>query len=160
EHQIALRHRPAGGDRHRALNARIDRIADPQNIAEDDLGDGRDRRVLEIELVALAVAALLRRRRRLDRLLAAEIAVAARDAWRRAGRARRLGKTGRQIEIADGIEGVRRARDSLRQRHRVTGAHTAGETRDKAGPTDHHATSHARAMIDHAPAPDLRLVSL
>ena len=48
--QVGLRHRATRGQRHRALHARIDGVADAENVAEDDLGDRRDRRVLEIQI--------------------------------------------------------------------------------------------------------------
>src|SRR5262249_42108267 len=48
KNQIVLRHWPAGRYGHRALNARIDRIAGTEDIAEDDFGDRRHRGVFEI----------------------------------------------------------------------------------------------------------------
>ena len=52
-----LWHRTPGRQRHGALHARIDGVADAEYVAEDDLCDRRDRRVLEIEIVAVAVRA-------------------------------------------------------------------------------------------------------
>ena len=112
EQDIVLGDRAARRQADGALHARIDGVADAENVAENDLGDGGDRRVLEIELVALAAAAG-RRRRDLDRIGAAA-AVIARGA-QALGRAR-IGDLGaarkarRQVGAAHPVDRIRRNR--------------------------------------------------
>ena len=38
------------------MHPRIDHVAGVENVAEDHLGDGRDRRVLEVQVVAVTAA--------------------------------------------------------------------------------------------------------
>jgi hypothetical protein len=103
-----------------ALDARIDRVADAENVAEHDLGDGRDRGTLEVQFEPVADLLRLRRdlldrkrRRRGDLGSRLSCVVgAAVDLGAGASRLRRLlGEnllriTRRQIELADLAEHV------------------------------------------------------
>ena len=64
-----------------SLHARIDGVTRAENVAEDDFGDGDNRRVFEIELVTLAAAGGRHRRGRLDGCAS----VIARRAWAAGG---------------------------------------------------------------------------
>ena len=83
----------------------IDRVADAENVAEDDLGDRRDRRVLEIEFVAVAAGRRRGRRRRHGppQRPPSDSAVAGRDAAARRCLGR-LRKARQQIDGADLVE--------------------------------------------------------
>ena len=110
EQQVALRHRPPRGERNRALHARIDDVADAKDVAEHDLGDTGDRRILEIQLIPVAA----RRGLRADH--AGQVGPGARlaeigrgrHAARAAGRdsARRLRKARQQIDRAHLVEDI------------------------------------------------------
>ena len=72
--RVRLGYRPHRGERHGALHAGIDRVANVEYVTKDDLCDGRDRRILEIEVIAAAAAIVaLGQRAALRRRTIAEI---------------------------------------------------------------------------------------
>jgi hypothetical protein len=112
EQEVAARDRTARCQAHGALDPRVDRVAHAQDVAEDDLGDRRHRRVLEVQFVAVAV------RRALRTLDAGKLGAAARGgaaavvtdgpsllADRRV-RIGRIGKARQQIEATDTIDRI------------------------------------------------------
>ena len=104
---VGFRHRAARGETDGALHARIDGVSEPENIAEDDLGDSGDRSVFEIELKTFAAW-----RHRGQRLVARRTADLAFDHQR----ARRLGPrsaiiapaklTRSQVDLTDLVDQV------------------------------------------------------
>ncbi|MGY3440712.1 hypothetical protein ACVW17_000713 [Bradyrhizobium sp. USDA 4473] len=62
ENHVGFRHRADRHQAHRALHPRVDGVADMQDVAEHDLGDGRHRRALEIQVEAIAIRCRLRPR--------------------------------------------------------------------------------------------------
>jgi len=52
EQEIVARHRGGRRECDRALHAWIDQVTEAENVAEHDLDDAGDRRVLEVELIA------------------------------------------------------------------------------------------------------------
>ena len=62
EHDVGLRHRSDRYQADGALHARIDGVAGTQNVAEHNFRDGCYRRVLEIQIIAVASYCALRPR--------------------------------------------------------------------------------------------------
>src|SRR5262249_13518024 len=94
-----------GGEAHRALDTRIDRVAEAHNVPEHHLGNGGDRSVLEIEFVAFATCRALGSRRHCLRL-AATVAIEARGLGALASRPTHLTTLGEARQKIDGAHPI------------------------------------------------------
>ena len=106
EKHVAFCDRAAGRQTDRALRARIDDIAHIQDVAQNHLGDRRDRRILEIQRKSLRAVGGGRARLHDGFDRGSEIAGRPGRAPASVGVGRRLGKARLQIRPANGVVSV------------------------------------------------------
>ena len=104
-----------------ALDARIDGVAELENVAENDFGDGRHRRVLEVEFEAAAVLARMRSGRDFPGRMVCAAEIRFRINASRPARVRSAwpSKARPQIDGSDFVEGVWCARWVLLRNHQA-----------------------------------------
>ena len=129
--RVRLRHRTHRGQRHGSLHARIDHIADLEHVTEDDLGNGRHRRILEVEIVTTASAVTLGECRACRRCAVGEIDRRSRRALLPDAASAGVGDLARlDVEVVDFFGDVLRARIPGIAFHRLIGGDDARGQRE------------------------------